>query len=222
MHKNLSCLEELLGYTFSNKAYLEEALRHSSYANEHHTSSNERLEFLGDSVLGQIVSEYLFTRKPAISEGEMTRVRAASVSEKALSSHALKMGIGEYLCLGRGEAASGGSSRPSLLADAMEAIIAALYLDRGRETARAFILSFLTETIEEAIEGGAVRDYKTALQEKLQGKNRAPISYKVISETGPDHNKEFTVSVFWGEECLGTGSGKTKKEAEQSAAQKAL
>ena len=221
MH-NLEALEKILGHTFANKAYLEEALRHSSYANEHHTSSNERLEFLGDSVLGQIVSEYLFTRTPKISEGEMTRVRAASVSEKALSSHALKMGFGAYLRLGKGEAASGGAVRPSLLADATEAIIAALYLDAGREKTRKFVLSFLTETIEEAIEGGAVRDYKTALQEKLQGKNSAPISYKVVSETGPDHNKEFTVSVFWGEACLGTGSGRTKKEAEQNAAQKAL
>ncbi len=219
MHKSLS---EILGHTFRDAALLSEALTHSSFANENHVASNERLEFLGDSVLGNIVSDYLFARTPKISEGEMTRVRAASVSEKALSAHAAALGIGEYLRLGRGEAASGGSTRSSLLADAMEAIIAALYLDGGRECARAFVLSFLAETIEEAIRGGAARDYKTALQEKWQSKGSEPISYRVTGESGPDHHKEFTVSVFRGEECLGTGSGRTKKEAEQNAAREAL
>lgn len=214
--------ESLLGHTFQNPSYLKEAISHSSYANENRLPCNERLEFLGDAVLGMTVSEYLFSRKPAISEGEMSRIRSQSVCETALSFHARKMGIGPYLLLGKGEAASGGSDRASVLADAMEAIIAALYLDGGREKATRFILSFLTETIEEAIDAGAVRDYKTALQEKHQGKNAQPLSYKVIRESGPDHAKEFTVSVFLGKESLGTGTGRTKKAAEQAAAKKAL
>ena len=222
MHKDIAFFEALLGHTFKNAAYLTEAITHSSYANENHVPSNERLEFLGDAVLGILVSEYLCSRKPSMTEGEMTRVRATSVCEKALSYHALKMGIGVHLRLGKGEAATGGAVRPSLLADAMEALIAALYLDAGREKTRAFVLSFLTETIEEAITAGAVRDYKTALQELLQSKNRGSVTYTVISETGPDHDKAFTVAVLLGEKRLGEGRGKTKKEAEQRAAQKAL
>ena len=209
-------------HTFVRPALLREALTHSSFANENRCASNERLEFLGDAVLSIIVSDYLFARTPSISEGEMTRVRAQSVCEGALSSHARKMGIGRYLRLGRGEAASGGRERPSVLADAMEALIAALYLDGGREKAEKYVLSFLTETIEESIGGGAARDYKTALQERLQGKNAAALRYAVISESGPDHAKAFTVSVFWDKACLGTGSGKTKKAAEQAAAKEAL
>ncbi len=218
----LSFFERLMGHTFARPALLAEAITHSSFANEKKCASNERLEFLGDAVLSIIVSDYLFGRIPAITEGEMTRVRAQSVCEKALAHHARQMGIGQYLRLGHGEAASGGASRPSVLADAMEALIAALYLDAGKEKAGKYVLSFLTETIEAAIEGGAARDYKTALQEKLQGKHAAPLLYVVTHESGPDHAKEFTVSVFQNETCLGTGSGKTKKAAEQVAAKQAL
>ncbi len=218
----LSFFESLMGHTFLKPALLTEALTHSSFANENRCASNERLEFLGDSVLGIIVSEYLFSRTPAIREGEMTRVRAQSVCEEALSYHALKLGIGKYLRLGRGETASGGRERKSVLADAMEALIAALYLDGGKEKASRYVLSFLTETIEAAISGGAARDYKTALQEKLQGKNAAPLVYSVLHEEGPDHAKVFTVLVSHGDVPLGTGIGKTKKAAEQAAAQKAL
>ena len=207
---------------FENPGLLTEAITHSSYANENKIPSNERLEFLGDAVLGITVSEYLFARTPAISEGEMTRVRAASVCETALSACAKKMGIGPYLRLGRGEAATGGAERDSVLADAMEAIIAALFLDGGREKAREYILSFLTDTIEEAIRGGAARDYKTALQEKYQAKKAKALSYAVIGEEGPDHLKKFTVSVSLGDKVLGQGSGKTKKAAEQAAAKAAL
>ncbi len=211
-----------MAHTFVRPALLLEALTHSSFANENRCASNERLEFLGDAVLSIIVSDYLFARTPSISEGEMTRVRAQSVCEGALAFHAQKMDIGRYLRLGRGEAASGGRTRPSVLADAMEALIAALYLDGGREKAEKYVLSFLTETIEEAIGGGAARDYKTALQERLQGKNVASVRYVVIEENGPDHAKEFTVSAFWEGTCLGTGRGKTKKAAEQAAAKEAL
>ncbi len=214
--------ETLLGHTFRSPALLREAITHSSYANEKKTVCNERLEFLGDAVLGIIVSHYLFTRKPAISEGEMTRVRARCVCEETLAAHARKMQIGPHLLLGRGEMTSGGTDRASVLADAMEALIAALYLDAGRAAVSRFVLSFLTETIEEALRAGAVRDYKTALQEKFQGKNASPLCYEVIRESGPDHAKEFTVSVFRNKICLGTGSGKTKKAAEQAAARKAL
>lgn len=217
-----SFFESLLKHKFQKPGFLLEAITHSSYANENKCICNERLEFLGDAVLGIIVSDYLFARRPFISEGEMTRVRAQSVCEKTLAHHARKMGIGPYLRLGHGEATSGGTERPSVLADAMEALIAALYLDAGREKTSRFVLSFLTETIEAAIRAGAVRDYKTALQEKLQGKHALPLRYEVIAEKGPDHDKIFTVSVFQGDTCLGTGSGKTKKAAEQAAAEQAL
>ncbi len=214
--------ENLLEHRFENPALLEEAITHSSYANENGCTSNERLEFLGDAVLGIIVSEYLFSRVPVISEGEMTRVRAKSVCEEALSHHAKALGIGPYLRLGNGEAASGGAERPSVLADAMEALIAALYLDGGRDKTKKYVLSYLTPTIEKAIKSGAVRDYKTTLQEKLQSKNAAPIQYAVEKETGPDHAKEFTVQVLLGNKMLGRGTGKTKKAAEQAAAKAAL
>ena len=214
--------EAVMQHTFSRPALLREALTHSSFANENRCASNERLEFLGDSVLSIVVSEYLFSKKPAIGEGEMTRVRAQSVCEEALAHHARKLGIGKYLRLGRGEKSSGGSDRDSVLADAMEALIAALYLDAGKEKASAYVLSFLTETIESAVLFGAVRDYKTALQEKLQGKDAEPIQYAVLAESGPDHAKKFTVRVSQGDCILGTGTGKTKKAAEQAAAKQAL
>ncbi|MBQ7036859.1 MAG: ribonuclease III [Clostridia bacterium] len=222
MPDSIRFFENLMSHRFQNPALLWEAITHSSYANENKCSCNERLEFLGDAVLGITVSEYLFTRKPSISEGEMTRVRAQSVCEAALAAHAKKMGIGPYLRLGRGESLSGGAMRDSVLADAMEALIAALFLDGGREKTKSYILSFLTETIEDAIRGGAKRDYKTALQEKFQAKNAKTLSYAVIDEKGPDHAKEFTVTVALGDAVLGTGRGKTKKAAEQAAAQAAL
>lgn len=222
MPDSIRFFENLLSHRFQNPDLLWEAITHSSYANENKCSCNERLEFLGDAVLGITVSEYLFSRTPSISEGEMTRVRAQSVCEEALAFHAKKMGIGPYLRLGRGESRTGGAMRDSVLADAMEALIAALFLDAGRERTRAYILSFLTETIEEAIIGGARRDYKTALQEKHQAKNAKPLSYTVTGEAGPDHAKEFTVSVSLGDTVLGRGRGKTKKAAEQAAAKAAL
>ena len=222
MPDSIQFFENLLSHRFKSPDLLWEAITHSSYANENKCSCNERLEFLGDAVLGITVSEYLFSRKPSISEGEMTRVRAQSVCEEALALHAKKMGIGPHLRLGRGESRTGGAMRDSVLADAMEALIAALFLDAGREETRKYILSFLTETIEEAIRRGARRDYKTALQEKYQAKNAKSLSYAVIDEKGPDHAKEFTVSVSLGDAVLGTGRGKTKKAAEQEAAKAAL
>lgn len=222
MPKRRQFFETLLGHSFENPSLLEEAITHSSYANENGCISNERLEFLGDAVLSIIASEYIFSRVPAISEGEMTRVRAKSVCEEALSYHARVLGIGPYLRLGNGEAASGGAGRPSVLADAMEALIAALYLDGGREKTKKYVLSFLASTIENAIIGGAVRDFKTTLQEKLQKKNKGPVQYIVEKETGPDHAKEFTVQALLGTKILGRGTGKTKKAAEQAAAQAAL
>lgn len=222
MPDSLRFFEALLDHRFQNPDLLLEAITHSSYANENKCSCNERLEFLGDAVLSIIVSNYLFRRVPAISEGEMTRVRAQSVCETALAYHAKKMGIGAHLRLGNGERNTGGAKRASVLADAMEAIIAALFLDAGKDKTSAYVLSFLTETIEKAIADGAVRDYKTALQEKVQAKNAQTLSYAVIREEGPDHNKAFTVSVSLGQKILGTGCGKTKKAAEQAAAKAAL
>lgn len=218
----LRFFEDLLDYRFQNPDLLLEAITHSSYANENKCSCNERLEFLGDAVLGMIVSDYIFRRTPSISEGEMTRVRAKSVCEASLAAYARKVGIGKYLRLGNGERNTGGADRASVLADAMEAIIAAFYLDGGKHKVIRFVLSFLQETIEESISAGAVRDYKTALQEKIQAKNAKTLSYAVIREEGPDHDKSFTVTVSLGETVLGTGSGKTKKAAEQAAAQAAM
>lgn len=212
-----------LGYTFRNASLLETALTHSSYANEGHRQleSNERLEFLGDSVLGFVTAGYLFSREDG-QEGELTRLRASLVCEKALSAYAKKLGLGDYLLLGKGEQRGGGATRPSILADAFEAVIAALYLDGGLTVAQSFILPFLQQELAQQKGRPQFRDYKTALQEIIQQNPEERLEYEVKGESGPDHNKRFVVEVHLNSNVIGTGNGRSKKEAEQQAAREAL
>lgn len=213
-------LEQAVGYTFRDRALLETALTHTSYANEakHGTKHNERLEFLGDSVLSIVVADYLFTHKN-MPEGELTRMRASLVCETALFGFAQQIHLGEYLRLGRGEELGGGRTRPSVVSDAFEALIAALYLDGGIERARAFILPFVTASLTDK---NAEEDYKTHLQEIIQQNPEERLRYVVTSETGPDHDKHFVVEVHLNSNCIGSGEGHSKKQAEQAAAKEAL
>ena len=210
-------LQQVLHYTFKKPARLRIALTHTSFANESKvpTTHNERLEFLGDSVLSVVVADHLFhqSKRP---EGELSRMRASLVSEEALFQFAEEIQLGEYLRLGHGEELGGGRTRPSVVSDAFEAVIAALYLDGGFEVARNFIMPFITEgkTAEE--------DYKTRLQEVVQQSPDAALRYEVVGETGPDHDKKFTVSVWRNGTHLADGIGRSKKAAEQNAAKKAL
>ena len=210
-------LQQVLHYQFKNPALLRIALTHTSYANESKVPAthNERLEFLGDSVLSVVAADYLFHQSDR-PEGELTRMRASLVSEDALFQFANEIELGEYLRLGHGEELGGGRTRPSVVSDAFEAVIAALYLDGGLEAARRFILPFLSEgkTAEE--------DYKTRLQEVIQQDPGAKLTYVVEDETGPDHAKQFTVGVFCNGRRLAGGVGRSKKAAEQHAAQQAL
>lgn len=215
--------EKKLALTFCNDgALLTKALTHSSGAQENQADSNERMEFLGDAILGTVISERLFNDYPTWSEGELTRAKAALVNEPALAAAARRIKLGEVLILSRGEDQSGGRNRPSILCGAFEALIAAVYLDCGMEAARDFILKWLAEPIEAISRGEYHRDYKTLLQELLQEEHRALPNYRVIEETGPDHDKTFVVEVSLGKNILGVGSGKSKKEAERSAAKHAL
>ncbi|MBU5677390.1 ribonuclease III [Alkaliphilus sp. MSJ-5] len=217
--------QKIIGYKFNEITVINEALTHSSYANEsrnRYIHNNERLEFLGDSVLSIVVSEYIYLKYNTLPEGELTKVRANVVCEPSLAHQAKKIKLGKYLLLGKGEEVTGGRDRVSILADAFEAVIGALYLDGGIEIARKFILNMLAHSIELASTGSLFRDYKTDLQELLQRKYDDKISYKVVNETGPDHNKTFGIEVILGDRVLGAGEGKSKKEAEQMAAKKAL
>ena len=211
-------LENIIGYTFKDPTLLETALTHTSFANESKTPihHNERLEFLGDSVLSIVVADHLFHQWKDRPEGELTRARASLVCESALYEFAKEIDLGSYLRLGKGEERGGGRHRPSVVSDAFEALIAALYLDGGIEVARAFILPFITEgkTAED--------DYKTRLQEVVQQDPSAVLKYEVTGETGPDHNKQFTVCVWRNGELLAEGRGRSKKAAEQHAAKVAL
>ena len=217
-------LETRLGYTFRDRKLLEHALTHSSWSNERgsgHLGSNERLEFLGDSVLGWMVAENLYRRFPDMPEGDMTRLRAELVCEASLHKTALALGLGGYMRLGRGEEHTGGRERPSILADIVEAIIAALYLDSGMDEARRFVRErVLTDAAFDESQRGA--DCKTRLQELVQRKSNQVIAYRLVEEQGPDHDKTFTFEVLINGESAGRGSGKTKKEAEQMAARAAL
>lgn len=220
---NISKFEDTINYTFENKSYILEALTHSSYSNENKNYKfNERLEFLGDSVLSIVISDYLFKKEKNLPEGELTKLRANIVCEESLSEVAGQIHLGEYLLLGKGEEATGGRDRISILADALEAIIAAIYLDGGLEEASKFIFRFMEEIIENSIEGKIFRDYKTYLQEVLQSKGEQHIWYKLIEEKGPDHNKRFVMEVGINDKVLGVGEGKSKKDAEQVAAKSAL
>ncbi|MDI9475956.1 MAG: ribonuclease III [Natronincolaceae bacterium] len=226
--KRLEQLEEfqdIIGYRFRNTGIINEALTHSSYSNEYrgkYTYNNERLEFLGDSVLSTVVSEYIYLKYDNLPEGELTKVRANVVCGPSLAHQAKSIGLGRYLLLGKGEEITGGRDRISILADTFEAVIGALYLDGGIETARKFILNMLEDSIKLASRGNLFRDYKTDLQELLQSKFDDKISYRVVNETGPDHDKTFEIEVVLGDKVLGRGRGKSKKEAEQNAAKKAL
>ena len=215
-------LEKKLGYQFRDKGLLEHALTHSSYANEHRgqgLTSNERLEFLGDSVLGVVVADYLFHEHPDMPEGELTRTRAALVCEGSLYEAAKSLELGRCLRLGKGEDAGGGRKRPSILADATEAMLAAVYLDGGMEAVRPIIRSLI---LDKEREKSADRDYKTALQELVQRTPGAAVAYQLVRESGPDHGRSFEMEASVDGKVIGTGAGRTKKEAEQMAAKAAL
>ena len=218
-------LEKKLNYAFQNHALLAEALCHSSYANEHraeHLSSNERLEFLGDSVLGFVTAEFLFAQHPDLPEGDLTRIRAALVCEQSLYEVAGKLNLGAYLRLGRGEESGGGRTRTSILADAVEAVFAAVYLDGGIASASALIHRCLLEAEREEVVEERRRDYKTALQELVQRQADQVLTYRMVGERGPDHDKTFAAEVLLNGTSVGSGSGHSKKEAEQAAARSAL
>lgn len=220
---NISRFEDTIKYTFENKSYILEALTHSSYSNENKDYKfNERLEFLGDSVLSIVISDYLFKKEKNLPEGELTKLRANIVCEESLSEVAAQINLGEFLLLGKGEEATGGRERISILADALEAVIAAIYLDGGLEEAKRFIFEYMEQIIENSIKGKIFRDYKTYLQEILQSKGEQNIWYKLIEEKGPDHNKRFVMEVGINDVVLGVGEGKSKKDAEQLAAKSAL
>ena len=220
MNRNLKALENELGYTFQNPALLDRALTHSSYANEREAlGDNERLEFLGDSVLGFITAEYLFSEHKGVPEGELTRLRAYAVCEKSLDVYAREIGLGDYLLLGKGEERTGGRERASVLSDAFEAVIAAIYLDGGIEAAKKFVLRFVHPYVEAK---PVFKDYKTMLQEVTQKNPGETLEYVLVSESGPDHDKHFEVEVHLNSNVIGRGSGPSKKKAEQDAAREAL
>ncbi len=218
----MNALEKKIGYEFGEFSLMEEALTHSSYANEHgleRIECNERLEFLGDSVLSIVVSEHLFGKRPKLPEGELTKLRASLVCETALSKFAHEIDLGKSIKLGKGEIKNGGATRASILADCFEALIAAIYLDGGIEPARFFILRFVTRELQKH---DSVRDYKTELQEVIQRNPEEKVRYVLVSEDGPDHDKSFTVEVHLNSNVIGTGAGHSKKQAEQNAAREAL
>ena len=220
--KSIQQFQETIHYQFRNPAFLEVALTHSSYANEvkHQIKYNERQEFLGDAVLSIIVSDYLFNNY-TVPEGELTKLRAAIVCEKSLDVMANKIGLGQYLRLGHGEELTGGRTRPSIIADAFEALIAAIYLDSGIESARKFVLPFVTEMLEHE-DSLSFKDYKTILQEIIQQNPEEKLVYKLVGEKGPDHDKRFLVDVMLNSNVIGRGEGRSKKNAEQMAAKEAL
>lgn len=217
----METLEAKLGYTFRNRSLLENALTHSSYANENKGSlgSNERLEFLGDSVLGMVTADFLYKTHPDLPEGEMTRKRAALVCEESLAEVAGRLDLGAYLMLGKGEEAGGGRTRPSIRADAVEAVLAAVYLDGGLAEARGIIQRFI---LDRESEKGQNHDYKTALQELVQRESGRVLTYRLTGESGPDHAKVFSMEVDLDGAPIGSGSGRSKKEAEQMAAKAAI
>ena len=216
-------LEERLGYKFNNINLLKNALTHSSYANEVRDgfSSNERLEFMGDSVLSIVVSDYIYKHYPNMPEGELTKLRASLVCEKSLCAFSRELELGNYLMLGKGEEKGGGRERDSILADAFEAVLAAIYLDGGMEPARRHVMNFVLRELQHT-DDEVFKDYKTALQEIIQRNPEEAVSYILTGESGPDHDKEFTVEVRLNSNVIGRGTGKNKKRAEQMAAKEAL
>lgn len=220
--KSIQQLQQVIHYQFHNITFLEIALTHSSYANEmrHQVRYNERQEFLGDAVLSIIVSDYLFNNY-TVPEGDLTKLRAALVCERSLDVMANKIGLGDYLRLGHGEEMTGGRTRPSIIADAFEALIAAIYLDSGIESAREFVLPFVIEMLEHE-DSLSFKDYKTILQEIIQQNPEEKLVYKLVGEKGPDHDKRFVVEVLLNSNVIGKGQGRSKKTAEQMAAKEAL
>ena len=218
----LSLLEENIGYKFKNIKLLENALTHTSYAYEHNVSSNEKLEFLGDSILEFVSSDYMYKNYTKLKEGEMTKVRATVVCEKSLYKIAKLHNFSDFLYLGKSEVMTGGNQRPAILADSVEAVIAAIYIDGGLKPAKDFIVQNLKEEIEQATKHVGEKDYKTVLQEELQKNGDVKIEYVIIKESGPDHNKTFEAEVIFNGKVLATGIGKSKKQAEMQAAKKAL
>lgn len=219
---NIEQFEQNIGYTFTNKNLLQTALTHKSYANERNIQSYEKLEFLGDAILEFVTSKYLYENYKKLKEGEMTKVRATVVCEESLHKIALKHNFSDFLRIGRGEIVCHGNEKPAILADTVEAVIAAIFLDSGLENARTFILDNLKEAIEIASKNVGKKDYKTVLQEKLQEHGPVHIEYNIIKEEGPDHNKIFTSEVKCDGKRLATGTGSTKKQADMEAAHKVL
>ena len=218
---DLKKFQEIIGYTFKNEQLLKQALTHSSYANEKHLkklSDNERLEFLGDAVLEVVSSEFLFANYPNLTEGQLTKLRASIVCEPTLATCTESVNLGEYLFLGKGEDRTGGRTRKSVLSDAMEAVIGAIYLDGGFASAKEFVHKFIMTDIEHK---HLFYDSKTILQEVVQGEHEQ-LTYVLLGETGPDHDKTFEVGVLIGKKEISTGKGHTKKAAEQEAAYQAL
>lgn len=223
--KKLLEFQRILGVDFENIDLLDNALTHTSYANQHNLSynhHNERLEFLGDAVLSIVISEYLYKKYKNKPEGKLTKIRAGVVCESSLAEIARKLSINQYLRIGKGEELSGGREKDSLIADACEAVIASIYLDKGIDVVKEFIIRNFSNKIELTGRGKSYNDYKTRLQELVQKNTLAVIKYMVVSESGPDHNKMFETEVYLNDKCYGRGTGKSKKEAEQNAAKEAL
>ncbi len=215
-------LESEIGYKFNNKEYLMEALTHSSFANERHKNikCNERMEFLGDAVLSIISAEFLYEKYPDMPEGELSKLRSSLVCTDSLSGFARQISLGSYLFLGKGEINTGGADRPSILENAFEALIAAIYLDGGMDNAKKFVLSFLSKAVENHTI--KFKDYKTILQEIVQQNPDENVNYVLVGESGPDHDKTFEIEVHLNSNVIGRGKGRSKKSAEQAAAKEAL
>lgn len=221
--ERLAAFEEKIGYTFKNKNLLHEALSHSSYANEckKGRNSNERLEFLGDSVLSIVISEHLFNHFKHLPEGDLTKIRASLVCEKALFEFSKQISLGEFIFLGKGEENTGGRTRPSIVSDAFEAVIAAVFLDGGMEAAREYVLGFIPKDLDKN-SAKKLQDYKTILQEIIQRNPEEKVEYVLRSQSGPDHDRHFVVEVCLNTNVIGHGEGHSKKQAEQQAAKEAL
>lgn len=225
--ENIQGLEKKLGYTFKDKQIVIKALSHSSFANELKSKSikaecNERLEFFGDSILSLTVSEYLYTSYPELPEGELSKVRAGTVCEKALAKFAREIGLGDHLFLGHGEDMTHGRERASILADAFEALLAAMYIDGGIEPVKSFLLPFATDEINQIIARGNTKDYKSMLQQFVQQEQGYMLEYKLVNESGPAHERVFETEAYLNNNLIGRGVGKSKRESEQMAAKEAL
>ena len=225
MEKHLAEFEKIIEYSFNDKHILSLALTHSSYANEHKLGKfeyNERLEFLGDAVLEFLVSRYIFEKYPELPEGELTKLRASVVCEGSLAKKAVDIHLGDFLYLGKGEELTGGRTRESILADAFEAVIGAVVIDGGIEKAEKNVMGLMTDVISSVRNSFMLMDYKTRLQEEIQKSSKEPVAYAIVKESGPDHGKLFEAEVSHSGSVLGSGTGRSKKEAEQAAAKNAL